>query len=114
MKKILLAAIFGLTIIFATTQTEAAYPARDTWVLNWNGTDLYVKAGTLDYTPAHVDAAPEFGFVLAFDGNELPCQFRARGYAVLYVNGQAVGDSQNDIFVDALYNSICDKLIYRR
>ena len=114
MKKILLAAIFGLTIIVATTQVEAAYPAQDTWVLNWDGTDLYVKAGTLDYTPAHVDAAPEFGFVLAFDGNTFPCQFRARGYAVLYVNGQAVGDSQNNAFVDALYNAICNKLIYRR
>ena len=114
MKKLLLAAFVGLTIVFAATQAEAAYPPRDTWVLRWDRTDLYVKAGSLNYTPAHVDAAPEFGFVLAFDGNTFPCQFRARGYAVLYVNGQAVGDSQNNAFVDALYNAICNKLIYRR
>ena len=114
MKKFLLAAIVGLTILFAVAQTQAAYPPRDTWVLRWDGTDLYVKAGSLNYTPSHVDAAPEFSFVLAFDGATFPCEFSARGYAVLYINGQAVGDSKSDNFVDALYAAICDKLIYRR
>ena len=114
MKNFFFALLVGLTIVLAVTQVEAAYPPRDTWVLRWDRTDLYVKAGSLNYTPAHVDAAPEFSFVLAFDGKTLPCEFRARGYAVLYIDGQAVGDSQSDNFVDALYSAICDKLIYRR
>ena len=99
---------------FDGTRAEAAYPARDTWVLNWDHTDLFVKAGTLDYTPGHPDVAPEFGFVLAFDGMEVYCDFKARGMAVLYINGQFAGDSRSDPFVDSLYNAICNKLIYHR
>lgn len=118
MKNFLVAlAVVLLTMSFLSfdaTRAEAATPARDTWVLRWDGTDLYVKAGSLDYTPGHPDAAPEFGFVLAFDGETIPCRFIARGYAVLYVNGEAIGNSQNDIFVDALYSAICNKLIYHR
>ena len=49
MKKFLLAAFVGLTIVFATVQAQAAEPAQDTWVLNWEGIDYYVVAGTLEY-----------------------------------------------------------------
>lgn len=113
MKKFLTTITICLAMMLSV-QVEAAAPARDTWVLNWEGTDLYVKAGSLDYTPGHPDAAPEFGFVLFFDGGTLPCYFRSRGYAVLYVYGEAVGDSRSDNFVNALYNAVCNKLIYHR
>ena len=118
MKKFLTAFAIALVVMnlfsFDGTRAEAAYPARDTWVLNWDHTDLFVKAGTLDYTPGHPDAAPEFGFVLAFDGMEVPCYFRCKGMAALYVEGQFAGDSRSDPFVDSLYNAICNKLIYHR
>lgn len=113
MKKFLVTMLTCLIVMF-TAQVEAAVPAQDTWVLRWDGTDLYVKAGSLDYTPSHPDVAPEFGFVLSFDGETVPCYFRARGYAVLYVCGEAVGDSQSNIFVDALYSAICNKKFYHR
>ena len=114
MKKFLLAAIVGLTIVFATAQVEAAYPGQDTYVLSWDGHDYYVKAGSLDYRNVNVDAAPEFSCRVAHNGKIRHYEFRARGYAVLYVDGELYGDSQRNRFVKAMYNAICDKLIYRR
>ena len=116
MKKLLLAAFVGLTIIFAATQVEAAYPAQDTYVLTWDGYDYFVKAGSLDYRNANVDAAPEFSCRVAHNGKVRHYEFRARGYAVLYVDGELYGDShsRHGRFVKAMYNAICDKLIYRR
>lgn len=116
MKKLLLAALVGLTIVFAATQVEAAYPAQDTYVLTWDGYDYFVKAGSLDYRNANVDAAPEFSCRVAHNGKVRHYEFRARGYAVLYVDGELYGDShsRHGRFVNAMYNAICDKLIYRR
>ena len=116
MKKFFFALLVGLTIVFAATQVEAAYPAQDTYVLTWDGYDYYVKAGSLDYRNANVDAAPEFSCRVAHNGKVRHYEFRARGYAVLYVDGELYGDSRSHHgrFVDAMYNAICDKLIYRR
>ena len=113
-KKFLLAAIFGLTIVVATAQVEAAYPGQDTYVLTWDSYDYYVKAGSLDYHNVSIDAAPEFSCRVAHNGKIRNYEFRARGYAVLYVDGKLYGDSQKNRFVKAMYNAICDKLIYRR
>ena len=61
MKKFLLAAFLGLTIVFATVQAQAAEPEQDTWVLNWDGTDYYVVAGTLEYNEDYgIDVPLEF------------------------------------------------------
>ena len=88
---------------------QATAPVQDTWVLNWD-----VKAGSLDYTPGHVDAAPEFSCNVAHNGKVRHYQFRVRGYAALYVDGEFYNDSRKSRFVDAMYNSICNKLIYHR
>ena len=116
MKKFFFALLVGLTIVFAATQVEAAYPAQDTYVLTWDGYDYYVKAGSLDYRNANVDAAPEFSCRVAHNGKVRHYEFKARGYEVLYVDGELYGDSRSHHgrFVDAMYNAICDKLIYRR
>lgn len=118
MKKFFVASIVAVLaatlFVLDAARAQAAYPPKDTWVLTWDGTSLFVKAGSLDYTPSHVDAAPEFGFTLIINGDEARCYFRARGYAVLYVEGEMVGDSHSNRFVEVLYNSICEKLIHRR
>ena len=108
------ATVFICPVMVLTAQVAIAAPAQDTWVLNWDGYDYYVKAGSLDYTPTHIDAAPEFSCRVAHNGKVRHYEFRARGYAVLYVDGQYYNDSQKSRFVKAMYNSICDKLIYRR
>lgn len=116
-KKFFLSTMLALSVIIvASAQAEAAYPAQDTYVLTWDGYDYFVKAGSLDYRNANVDAAPEFSCRVAHNGKVRHYEFRARGYAVLYVDGELYGDthSRHGRFVNAMYNAICDKLIYRR
>lgn len=103
-------AMFGV----ATYSANAATPAQDTWVLTWDGANYFVKAGTLDYTQEHPDVAPEFSCVVTHNGKSRLYEFRARGITVLYVDGQLYSDSQKSRFVAAMYNAICDKLIYHR
>ena len=107
-------ALLTASMIICGSIAEAATPAQDTWVLNWDGYDYYVKAGSLDYTPAGVDAAPEFSCRVAHNGKVRHYRFKARGITVLYVDGEYYNDSQKSRFVKAMYNSICDKLIYHR
>ena len=103
-------------IIVASAQAEAAYPAQDTYVLSWDGYSYYVKAGSLDYRDPGVDTAPEFSCYVAHNGKVRHYQFRARGLTVLYVDGELYGDSRSrhGRFISAMYNAICDKLIYHR
>ena len=103
-------------IIVASAQVEAAYPAQDTYVLSWDGYSYYVKAGSMNYVPGHPDVAPEFSCYVAHNGKVRHYQFRARGLTVLYVDGELYGDSRSKHgrFISAMYNAICDKLIYRR
>lgn len=108
------ATVFICLVMVLTAQVAIAAPAQDTWVLNWDGYDYYVKAGSLDYAPGHPDAAPEFSCRVAHNGKVRHYEFRARGYTVLYVDGAYYNDSQKSRFVKAMYSSICDKLIYRR
>ena len=108
------ATVFACLVVVLTAQVATAAPAQDTWVLNWDGYDYYVKAGSLDYTPAHVDAAPEFSCRVAHNGKVRHYEFRVRGYTTLYVDGSYYNDSQKSRFVKAMYESICNKLIYRR
>lgn len=115
MKKI--CSVLLLTVamfIMAAYPANAATPAQDTWVLTWDGANYFVKAGTLDYKQGHPDVAPEFSCVVAHNGQARNYRFSARGTTVLYVDGQYYNDSQKSRFVAAMYNAICDKLIYHR
>lgn len=118
MKKFFPVMLLAVALIFIsgqTNQTEAATPARDTWVLTWDGANYYVKAGSLNQSNAgYDDVAPEFTCRVAHNGIVRNYEFAARGYAVLYVDGQKYGDSRNSRFVDAMYNAICDIVIYHR
>lgn len=107
-------ALFTVGVIAFGSVAAAAAPAQDTWILNWDGYDYYVKAGSLDYTPSHVDAAPDFSCRVAHNGMVHHYKFISRGYTVLYVDGEMYGDSQKSRFVAAMYSAICDKLIYHR
>ena len=113
MRKFFIAVIACLTLVL-TAQVEAASPARDTWVLSWDGYDYYVKAGSLDYTPGHPDAAPNFSCTVAHGREVHRYRFNSRGITALYVDGEYYSDSQKSHFVNAIYNAICDKLIYNR
>lgn len=111
---VLTVALLTASVIAFSLVAEAAAPAQDTWVLRWDGYDYYVKAGSLDYTPSHVDAAPEFSCRVAHNGMVRHYRFRARGITVLYVDGEMYSDSQKSRFVAAMYESICNKLIHHR
>ena len=114
MKKFLLAALVGLTIVFASVQAQAAEPAQDTYVLTWEGTDYYVKAGTFDYSPSLGGAAPQFSCDVAHNGEVHHYKFVAKGLTALYIDGKNYGHShsQHGPFIDAMYNAICIKLIH--
>lgn len=115
MKKFLFASIVVLSLIFFATDTEAAPPAQDTWVLTWNGTDYYVKAGTLKYY-IH-EPGPEFNCDIVHNGEVHHYEFVAKGAERLEIDGKYYGistDKQNGRFIHAMYLAICDKLIFRR
>ena len=114
LRKIFLSMVLAFAVMSLSAQVEAAAPAQDTWVLRWDGYDYYVKAGSLDYTPINVDAAPEFSCRVAHNGMVRHYRFSSRGYTVLYVDGEKYSDSQKSCFVAAMYEAICDKLIYHR
>ena len=99
---------------FETSHADAYAPANDTWVLTWNGANYFVKAGSLNHTNAGYDVAPEFSCYVAHNGIVNHYEFIARGITVLYVNGSYYNDSEKSRFVSAMYESICDRIIYNR
>lgn len=99
---------------FENSRADAYAPASDTWVLTWNGSNYFVKAGSLDHTNAGYDVAPEFSCDVAHNGIVKHYEFVARGITVLYVNGSYYNDSEKSRFISAMYESICDRIIYRR
>ncbi|MBE8953114.1 MAG: hypothetical protein SR1Q7_08220 [Quinella sp. 1Q7] len=113
MRKFFIATVACLALVL-TAQVEAAAPANDTWVLSWDGYDYYVKAGSLDLAGGNADAAPNFSCTVAHGREIHRYRFNSRGYTVLYVDGEYYSDSQKSRFVNAIYNAICDKLIYNR
>ena len=101
MRIFLIAVIVCLALVL-TAQVEAASPARDTWVLSWDGYDYYVTAGSLDYTPDHPDSAPNFSCTVAHGKEVHRYRFNSRGYTVLYVDGEYYSDSRKSQFVNAI------------
>ena len=114
MKKFLLAAFLGLTIIFANAQAQAAIPEQDTWVLNWEGTDYYVMAGTLEYNEDYgIDVPLNFSCDVSHDGIIRHYEFQAvgNGGSRLFVDGELYGTSMHSKFVRTIEIAI-SKLIH--
>ena len=102
MKKVLLTAFLGLTIVFATVQAQAAEPAEDTWVLNWEGVDYYVVAGTLKYNKDYgIDVPLNISCDVLRNGEIRHYDFEAigNGGAKLFVDGELYGDSMHSKFI---------------
>ena len=115
MKKFLFAAYLGLTIVFASVQAQAAIPEQDTWVLNWEGTDYYVVAGTLEYNEDYgIDVPLEFSCDVAHDGMVRHYDFKAQGngFTRLFVDGELYGVSPHSKFVHEMFRAISNKLIH--
>ncbi len=116
MKKFLLAAFLGLTIIFANAQAQAAIPEQDTWVLNWEGVDYYVMAGTLEYNEDYgIDVPLNFSCDVLRNGEIRHYDFEAigNGGAKLFVDGELYGTSMHSKFVRQIEMEIA-KLIVNR
>ena len=125
MKKLFIVAMVGILIF----QLQSFYQKEQgIFVLTWEGTDYFVKAGSLDYMPSHPDVAPEFSCLIAYNNEVHHYRFLAKGLTALYIdgeyygnsggsrydNGKIVGGSPKNRFIAELYSAICDKLIYRR
>ena len=116
MKKFLLAAFLGLTIVFANVQAQAAVPEQDTWVLNWEGTDYYVVAGTLEYNEDYgIDVPLNFSCDVLRNGEIRHYDFEAigNGGAKLFVDGELYGTSMHSKFIREIEMAI-SKLIVNR
>ena len=102
MKKFLLALIVGLTIVFASVQAQAAEPAEDTWVLNWEGVDYYVVAGTLEYNKDYgIDVPLDIRCDILRDGQIRHYEFVSvgNGGSKLFVDGELYGTSMQSKFI---------------
>lgn len=86
---------------------------KGTLVGNLRGENFYVKSGSVVRVgDSHPDAAPEFKCVLVNDsGQEMNCEFKARGIVVMFVEGQRFSDSSSEPNVEALYNAIVEKFL---
>lgn len=85
-----------------------------TWVIKLNGENVYVKNGSVvRIGDTHPDAAPEFQCVIVVgdSGEQINCEFKARGMVVMFVEGQRFGDSQSDPNIEVLYNAIVKKFL---
>ena len=88
------------------------YPHTDTLVLNWKGTDYFVKANSLNYFPDNLETSQSYSCDVVRDGVVKHYDFNARGVAILTVDGKTYADSSQNKFVDEVYSAICDKLIH--
>ena len=117
MKKFLLAAFLGLTIVFVNVQAQAAVPEQNTWVMTWEVAgvkyDYYVVAGSLEYVP-NEGAPAEFSCDVTHVDIVHHYEFKSvgNGWHDLYVDGEKYGDTARSKFVRAIYEAICNKLIY--
>ncbi len=85
-----------------------------TWVIKLNGENVYVKNGSVvRIGDTHPDAAPEFQCVIVVgdSGEQINCEFKARGMVVMFVEGQRFGDSGSDPNIEVLYNAIVKKFL---
>lgn len=53
-------------------------------------------------------------WVLRWDGYDYYVKAGSLDYTPIYVDGEMYSDSQKSRFVAAMYEAICDKLIYHR
>jgi len=116
MKKYIATFFMALLLLGCATATSEAYdgyPEDDTWVLNYQGWDIYVKAGTLDRHGRRVDAAPNFDAVIICTGGgtteEHFCEFKSKGMVSLKMDGNFV---RNNDFANRLYTAIFDEFHY--
>ena len=103
----------ALAIYNYCTNGKLADTNEITWVIKLNSENLYVKNGSVvQVGDTHPDAAPEFKCVLVDDsGQQMNCEFKARGMIVMLVEGQRFSDSSNEPNVELIYNAIVEKFL---
>ena len=89
------------------------YPEKDTWVLNWEGVDYFVKAHSLNFAVGNPVAINYFSCDVAYNGEIYNFDFVAKGLTVLSIDGGRFVDSQESKFVDEIYGAICYRVIHQ-
>lgn len=92
----------------SVSEAASGFPKEDTWVLNDDGVDIYVRAGSLNRKGRPCDAAPNFDVDCIFTkGNSYHLghfEFRAKGQLITKLDGKTV---TNPEAAKQLYGAIC-------
>lgn len=93
------------------------YPEQDTWVLNWEGVDYFVKAHSLNYAVGNPIVINDFSYDVAYNGEIHKFNFDSRGGTILKIDGVNYGygyygaETSKGQFVHEIFNAICSKVI---